>query len=182
MESGKNKQIGRALLRFLIALLGAGLGVGLLAGIDGLLRLVGLVNLSLLLPSVQLVIYIVAAVAFGILFYFLSPAIIRFFQKAVSHLEKTLFDIPMLELLSATGGLIIGLLIAFLLSRLVEMIPIAPVSVSISVILYLTLAYLGWTVGRKRWSFRILCFRSCAMWPIPPIPSSATAAAGGWIF
>ena len=53
LESGKNKQIGRALLRFLIALLGAGLGVGLLAGIDGLLRLVGLVNLSLLLPSVQ---------------------------------------------------------------------------------------------------------------------------------
>lgn len=150
MESGKNKQIGRVLLRFLIALLGAGLGVGLLAGIDGLLRLVGLVNLSLLLPSVQLVIYIVAAVAFGILFYFLSPAIIRFFQKAVSHLEKTLFDIPMMELLSATGGLIIGLLIAFLLSRLVEMIPIPPVSVSISVILYLTLAYLGWTVGRKR--------------------------------
>jgi len=138
------------LLRCLIALLGAGLGVALLAGIDSLMKLIGLVNLSLLVSVAALIVYIIVAVAFGILFYFLSPAIIRFFTKVVSHIEKTLFEIPIMDLVGGTVGLILGLVIALLLSQLVNMIPIPPVSTAVSFVLYITLAYLGWTIGRKR--------------------------------
>jgi len=146
----KESDVGRIVLRVLIALLGCAAGVGLLMGIDSLLKLVGLVNLGLLVPVARVAIYALIAVAFGFLFYFISPAIINLFSKTVLSAENALSAIPAMDLLSGTIGLILGLLISLLLSSLFSMIPVPAISITLSVITYPMLAYLGWTLGRKR--------------------------------
>ncbi len=155
-DNKRRQEVGRIVLSALIALVGCAAGVGLLMGIDGLLKLLGLVNLGLLVPVARMAIYSFVAVAFGFLFYFLSPAIIRLFSKAIRSAETALSDMPLMDLLGGTIGLILGLLIALLLSSLFSAIPIPVVSVALSVITYPVLAYLGWTIGRKRRSeFRL---------------------------
>lgn len=155
-DNKRRQEVGRIILSALIALVGCAAGVGLLMGIDSLLKLLGLVNLGLLIPVARVAIYSLVAVAFGFLFYFLSPAIIRLFSKAIRSAETALSDMPLMDLLGGTIGLILGLLIALLLSSLFSAIPIPVVSVALSVITYPVLAYLGWTIGRKRRSeFRL---------------------------
>lgn len=155
-DNKRRQEAGRVVLSALIALVGCAAGVGLLMGIDSLLKLLGLVNLGLLVPVARVAIYSFVAVAFGFLFYFLSPAIIRLFSRAIRSVETALSDMPLMDLLGGTIGLILGLLIALLLSSLFSAIPIPVVSVALSVITYPILAYLGWTIGKKRRSeFRL---------------------------
>ena len=151
MNGEKGSRTGRVIARCLIAIAGSGIGVGLLAGVDSLLALLELVNLSLLVPVAVVMIYVVVALAFGALFFFLSPAIIKFILRTVNAMEKLLSDMPMMDLLGGTVGLILGLVIAALISGgLLSAIPIEPLRIGLSILLYLVLAYLGWTVGKKR--------------------------------
>jgi len=149
-DNKKRQEAGRVVASALIALVGCAVGVGLLMGIDNLLKLLGIVNLGMLVPIARMAIFSFVAVAFGFLFYFLSPAIINLFTKAIRSAETALSDMPFMDLLGGTIGLILGLVIALLLSSLYATIPIPVVNVVLSVITYPTLAYLGWTIGRKR--------------------------------
>lgn len=149
-DNKKRQEAGKVVASALIALVGCAAGVGFLMGIDRLLVLLGLFNLGLLVPVARMAIYSFVAVAFGFLFYFLSPAIINFFTKAIRAAETALSDMPFMDLLGGTVGLILGLVIALLLSSLYAAIPIPVVNVALSVLTYPILAYLGWTIGRKR--------------------------------
>jgi uncharacterized protein YacL len=149
-DNKRRQEVGRIILSALIALVGCAAGVGLLMGIDRLLELLGLVNLSLLVPIARMAIYSFVAVAFGFLFYFLSPAIIRLFSKAIRSAETALNDMPFMDLVGGTIGLILGLVIALLLSSLYASIPVPVVNVALTVLTYPILAYLGWTIGKKR--------------------------------
>ena len=149
-DNKKGQDAGRIVLRVLIALVGCVIGVGLLMGIDSLMKLIGIFDLSMLVPVARIAIYVVVAVAFGFMFYFISPAIINFISKSIRAAETALSEMPLMDLLGGVIGLILGLLIALLLSSLFTAIPVPVVSTALSVITYPVLAYLGWTIGKKR--------------------------------
>ncbi|OQB23409.1 MAG: putative PIN and TRAM-domain containing protein precursor [Firmicutes bacterium ADurb.Bin182] len=94
-------------------------------------------------------IYIASGVAFGIIFYFISPKIIQVFVDVLRKIETFLSQRPLVDVLFGVFGLIVGLLVAFLLSTLTSRIPSQWLSVSIAAVLYIMMGYLGWSVTLK---------------------------------
>lgn len=143
----KSKVI-QQLLRWLIALLGAGLGVAVTLG--GL-QIVGLVykeaSLSL---GVVLTAYIGTAVIFGGIFYLLSPRIIRLCVEGGAALEKRLDRMSFGQVVSCTGGLVAGLMIAALVSQIFTFMGQSMFTTVLSAIIFVVLGVIGVTVGWKR--------------------------------
>ena len=98
---------------------------------------------DILLPGVRLAITIASGIVSGLIFYFVSPNMIKRLNRFEQHIKSA----PAKDLAVGVIGLVIGLFIAFLLSRLVDMIPISFLTVPISVILYIMLGYIGISVA-----------------------------------
>lgn len=143
----KSKVIQR-LLRWMIALLGAGLGVALTLGA---VQIVGLVqpewrfSIGMLLCA-----YIGTAVIFGGVFYLLSPRIIKLCVEGGAALEKRLDRMSFGQVVSCTGGLIAGLIIAALVSQIFTFMGQSMFTTVLSAIIYVVLGVTGITVGWKR--------------------------------
>lgn len=86
----------------------------------------------------------------GIIFYFLSPRIITKGKQAAIHIEKMLQKIPTNEIILSAIGLIMGLVIASLLSGPLKLIPYSWLATAISVLLYILLGYLGISIASKK--------------------------------
>ena len=88
--AGRDKQSASRMIfwRIVIAVVGGAIGVGVLFGIDSLLVLFGLKGLAAFLVPVIFAFYVIAALAFGFIFYLASPAIIVFFPEAVGLHRK----------------------------------------------------------------------------------------------
>ena len=93
--AGRDKQSASRMIfwRIVIAVVGGAIGVGVLFGIDSLLVLFGLKGLAAFLVPVIFAFYVIAALAFGFIFYLASPAIIVFFRKLSDYIEKKIDDI-----------------------------------------------------------------------------------------
>lgn len=136
------------LLRWLFALLGAGLGVALLLGVGELLRMV---NPSLRLSFAALLIsYAGTALFFGGVFYLLGQRIIELCVAGGTDLENRLERMPFAQVLSTTGGLIAGLMIAALVSQIFNFMGQSLFTTVLSTIVYVVLGVTGLTVGKKR--------------------------------
>jgi uncharacterized protein YacL len=136
-------------IRVVISVVGAGLGPALVVAVSALLRLMGVEFLNLSLTA-RIGIFVISAVIFGLIVFFASPAIIRSFLKLTSSIEKYLTAMPLSELIFGLVGLIAGLFVAFLLSQLVQQIPVPWISSIISAFLYVLLGLVGWSVFSKR--------------------------------
>lgn len=137
--------------RVLIAIFGAALGPALVAGVVRLLSVLELFSFEERLTIfAQVAIYIVSAIGMGIFFYVISVAIINAFKNLLQYIEHQLNEIPAMDIVFGTAGLIIGLIIAFLLSGLAEQIQLPWLSTFIMVVIYLICGILGWTIARKR--------------------------------
>lgn len=93
-------------------------------------------------------IFIILGAAAG---YILGGIFGRELSKLFSLAEESLKTIPTPQLLGGAGGLIVGLIIAFLLSLPVNLIEIAPVKLLITLLLYLILSSFGLRVGIERY-------------------------------
>lgn len=131
--------------RILVAVLGAGLGSVIVLSVASIgLELSWGFDFSVWY-------YIGGALLFGIIFYFFSPRIIRNYMALVRAIETWLNGIPMIEIVFGSVGLVIGLIIAFLLSALLQQFPFPPTLIAIlSTALYVLFGILGWSIGRKR--------------------------------
>lgn len=135
----------------ILTLIGASVGVAVVGGVNELLMLMGLADMSVVLLEWALVlIYAAGAITFGIITYFISPRIMDGFVKIVKHIEARLSEMALSEIFFGVIGLMIGLIIAFLLSTLTSDIPSKWIELPLNFILYITFAYLGWTVATKR--------------------------------
>ncbi|HOG00197.1 MAG: putative PIN and TRAM-domain containing protein precursor [Firmicutes bacterium ADurb.Bin248] len=141
------KKIARAIL----ALVGAGLGVAVVEGVNELLIYFWNFNMHRKLIEWGLaLIYIGAAVLFAILLYLLAPRLIEGFTRFINTVESRLADMSMAEIFFGVVGLIVGLVIAFLMSTLTAKMELNWLAFIINAILYFTFGYLGWTVVTKR--------------------------------
>lgn len=135
----------RKLLKAVIALLGALIGYGVITTFIGLSIIkkepTGWLKLSLLI-GVSLI--------FGIIFFLLSSRIIKFGRKIVKLIERELERFSAYDIAVSSIGLIIGLVIAFLLSQPLSTIGIPYVAVIVSVAFYIVLGYLGLTIPHRK--------------------------------
>jgi uncharacterized protein YacL len=94
-------------------------------------------------------VYIVSSLFFGLIFYLSCPFVIKWVYKIGTKFENTLSGYTSKEITSGTIGLVFGLLIAFLLSDIIKLIPIKTFSTILIVLTYLILAFVGIRLGIK---------------------------------
>jgi uncharacterized protein YacL len=141
-------RIVQRILRGLVTLLGAGVGIGLaMLG----LRISALNNPNQTAPlETLMLLYGACALVGGLIFFILSPLIIRKFSELGNALEKQMDNMPMHQVLTSTVGLITGLVIAVLVTQILQFVGASIVTTAFSGIVYVVLGYTGLNIGRKR--------------------------------
>ena len=136
------------LLRVLITLLGAGVGVTVMLGAVQIIRMS---NQNAELPLRALVIGYTGTAATGMLIFFLcSRRILTWFTDKVGKGESMLDRLTLPQIFSRTVGLIFGLVIAALLSNILHFMGDSLFTTIFSMILYIIFGTMGYTIGRKR--------------------------------
>ncbi len=133
------------IVKGVIALIGILVGYGVTVG----LRAVGFFNM-IRLGFLNVILSIGICILFGFIFYYLSPKFIRGGRKIISFFEVELQKIPPSDIVLGSVGLIVGLIIAYLLSQPFYNLNIPYLGVSVSIVLYLILGYLGIKVPTKK--------------------------------
>lgn len=133
------------IIRGIIILIGLLIGYGAVSGFMAL-NIISLPDRGWL----NLFFYIGISLIFGIIFFLLSPRIINRGKKIAKFIEGELQDIPANEIVIASIGLIIGLLIAYLLSQPFYKLEIHYLGVAISIIFYAAFGYLGIRIPVKK--------------------------------
>jgi uncharacterized protein YacL len=139
-------------VRYISAALGIIVGIGL--GVFALslnLRL-ELFDLGVNIPAVSIGIVALFAILFGFIFYFISPWIMKLVHKAIDYTEVELSKVPPLQIVTGAVGLIIGLIIAYFISNIFQIIPIPIIGGLLMIIVYLFFAYLGMNVATRKFS------------------------------
>lgn len=95
-----------------------------------------------------------AIVIVGLIFYFIFPLIVKMGKAISKAVEKSLEEVRMADVVLGVGGLVIGLLIAMLISVPIAQIPIKWLASVLTIVVYVLMAYLGVTIPvRKRDEF-----------------------------
>lgn len=105
---------------------------------------------SYLSPEVELGIYIVIIIIFGLICFILFPLILACVKKLTSIVEESMEEVRLIDIALGIFGLIIGLVIAMLISFAFARIPFLWVSSLLTGILYIVLGYLGFTLPIKK--------------------------------
>lgn len=143
--------MAQKIARAVLTLIGAGLGVAIVEGVNELLVFFGLTDMHImLLEWAMVLIYIAGALIFAIITYLLAPRVIGYFARFVTAVEAKLADMSMAEIFFGVVGLIVGLVIAFLVSTLTAKMSLNWLAFIINAVLYFTFSYLGWSVVTKR--------------------------------
>ena len=136
------------LLRFLLMLLGTGIG---LAVTQLALELYRIANPGTVIPTYYPALgYTVMAVAGGVVLLLFSGRILRRFSVISSEMQKQFDRMPLHQLLSAVLGLILGLVVAALMRQMLTFIRSGLFATALSALLYLTLGALGYNIGKRR--------------------------------
>lgn len=130
--------------------------VGLVVGY-GVYELVGYIALqrgvdikeSLTVPE-NIFVAATIAIIFGIIFYYLAPALSRRGQKAAINIESDLSKASNNDIVFTAIGLIVGLVVAYLLSGLYDGIQIPVLKVILNILIYMVFGFLGIVVATSR--------------------------------
>lgn len=90
----------------------------------------------------------VTAAIFGLILYLIFPWIVHLSKKLVKGAEDELEKVPTHQIVVGSIGLIVGLVIAFLISSAISLIPIPYISL-LSLVIYVFLGYLGVSLAIK---------------------------------
>jgi len=137
-------------IKYIFVVLGVLIGVAVSLFILSLNNNLGIVNLGTTKSAASVGIIILFVISFGILFYFISPSLIKISYKITNSFETELLKLSSIQMVSGSVGLIIGLLIAYFISNIFSIIPIPILGVILTIITYLFLGYLGATVSTRK--------------------------------
>ena len=133
------------IIRYIITVIGIALGVATYFYLESIL--------PDYIPQYG-VLGVISAVAsgmvLGLIFYLLSPWILREGKDLANNIEKEVSKVPGTEILTGTIGLILGLFIAYFISGLImQILPLKIISGAISALLYIFLGYIGMNIARR---------------------------------
>ncbi|MEG2252464.1 MAG: hypothetical protein RSC98_05430 [Clostridia bacterium] len=143
----KSKTLER-LMRILITLLGAGLGAAVIALLFPLF--------SRWQPEFMqhayapVILYACACLLCAMVFFGLSNAIIKRTLQLMTAIERGWDGMPTQQIVLTTTGLILGLVVAALLTQLILTVGSSLMTVSFSALVYVVLGYIGMQIGFRR--------------------------------
>lgn len=125
--------------------------------VQGVISLIGLLvgyGIAVALKSLEIIslsskgwlglaIYSGISLIFGIIFFLLAPRIMKVGRRIIQFVEVELQKVPAYEIALGSVGLIVGLIIAYLLSQPFYKLDIPYLGVIISIVLYVIFGYLG---------------------------------------
>ena len=136
------------LLRLLVTALGAGIGAALAAGALSLFRLA---SPNFALPAVEVALtYLAVSLLGAVILFIFSERIVNWMSRLFSSTVQKVDGIPANRLLPAVFGLLVGLVIAALISVIYSRMGNSIFTTVLTAITYLTLGLLGYTVGYRR--------------------------------
>lgn len=133
------------ILKVIITVFGAFLGYSLV----NLIEAMKLINISEMGVIGALITVSVSAV-FGIIFLYLSNKIIKVAKKVIRFIECEIQRFSINDIVLSSIGLIIGLIIAYLISPPIYNINIPIIGGFVPIIVYMVLAYLGINIPYKK--------------------------------
>ena len=134
----------KSLLRSLITLLGAGVGIALAMLAIQIIYYFGMAPMSF---GMVAALYCTSAGVVGLIFYLLSPWMVRKCVEFSSAMERWLESMPPHQMLSATVGLICGLIIAALLTQMLQFMGDSVFTIAFSAIIYVVAGVTGLNIG-----------------------------------
>ncbi|MDL2258843.1 TRAM domain-containing protein [Eubacteriales bacterium OttesenSCG-928-K08] len=147
--------MAKNVLRYALCAIGIALGMGVVALIDAIIVALGGAGLHISLLTWALVlVYIAGALLFGIIFYLISPKIIDTTATFLRRTEEKLSTMPLMDIVFAVVGLVVGLLLALFVTSLLSNVPWPWLVTPISVVIYLLFGYLGIVTALRRREFR----------------------------
>lgn len=137
--------------RILISLIGMAIGPAIVVTVNEIVVSLGLLSMQQVLVTWAVVlIYIASALATGIISFIFAPRLIKNTVSQLRHTEKKLSEMPASAIVFGAAGLLVGLLVALLLSTATARIPFEWIGAALSAALYILLGYLGWSIGIQR--------------------------------
>lgn len=138
------------LVRAVLTIAGAILGFGLYTLAKFLIILAGHKELVDFSEMQDVIISVLVAIIFGLIFFRLTPAFKKQGNKMANNLESDLQKMSANDIVMGTVGLIAGLIIAFLISQIYVGINVPYLDVILNVITYIILGYLGIVIATKK--------------------------------
>ncbi|MEG0376969.1 MAG: PIN/TRAM domain-containing protein [Eubacterium sp.] len=101
-------------------------------------------------PEIEVGAYIFFSIVFGLIFFIIFPLIVAGVKKLTQAVETSMESVRMIDIALAVGGLVIGLLIAMLISFAFYQIPFSGVGSLLTAVVYIVFGYLGFTLPVKK--------------------------------
>lgn len=92
------------------------------------------------------------AIIFGIIFYCMAPALGRQGNKMANNIGEDLKRVPGSDLLAGVIGLMMGLVLAFLITKIYQDIVPNAVYLALTIAIYVAFGFLGVVIGSKKGS------------------------------
>ncbi len=140
------------LMRAVFTLVGAIAGYGVFLLLRFLLGISGYKDQLNLSGTQEIAVLILCVIIFGLLFFRLTPTLGKQSIKVADNIETDLQKISPNDLVMGTIGLIAGLIIASLISRIYVGIAIPFVTVVLDIITYFILGFLGVVIATRKGS------------------------------
>ncbi len=135
------------IIKYIITFVGFCVGIGFGIYIADLLYIKDIFNVDRMVYSV--IIPALLGLIIGFLAYFFSNFMIKSSKKMVQYAQSELEKIPPQDFLFGLLGLVLGLVIAFLISGLYEIIPIPMVANALKILTFIFFGYLGSSLAQK---------------------------------
>lgn len=137
------------IIRGALTIAGASVGYALGMLLNNILINQSIFDLSIT-PLLELIINLSSAIIIGTTIFIFTPWLMKKGIKSANLVERELQKIPTSIILVGSIGLIIGLMIAYLISQLLINIPIPFLGNILSILLYIFLGYLGISLATKK--------------------------------
>jgi len=129
-------------LRVIVSIIGVVFGVGIAAFLDG-------VGIFEKLAISVVVGYVIFGIIFGLLLFLLTPKMKRIGKQISNIFENELLKFQANDIITGAIGLVIGLVIAFLISQPLFSLNVPYLGTAVSAFLYLLFGYLGITIATR---------------------------------
>ena len=140
----------KKLFRIIFSLVGVLFGYGIFLLLRFLIRTTNLADKILITDTQQFIAAICCALLFGLIFYLLTPVFGRHGEQLARNIETDLQKVPTNDVVTGTFGLIVGLVIAFLISQIFSGIDVFYIGTVLSIFTYIFLGYLGILIATRK--------------------------------
>lgn len=138
------------LMRLILTTVGAIVGYGVFLLARYLVDVAGYGEKLSLTATQEICVAALCALIFGLIFFRLTPVLGKQGSKVADNIETDLQKVSTNDIVMGTVGLIAGLLIAYLISRIYVGIPVLLVEVVLNIVTYLILGFLGVVIATRK--------------------------------